>query len=273
VSTSSGGRQAFRLKVRVCEWFGANIGENLVPREGIRCKELGNNLFLFTFLQSEGKRRAITEGSWEFGGDLLIVVDFDESKKLKDLEFIIVVDFDDSKRLKDLEFISVPVWIRVFDLPLGLMNEETVWRIGNKVGRFLEVYMDEDVMVVGEFLQIKVLLDVRKPLFRGITLEDGEGKGEGWCSFKYEFLPNFCYVCGHLGHVEKECDEGVWHELGKQFGEWLRVTPTRKKDGRGEVQVVAINNGKMQVGEEAQDRRVQEVGRPHANRLKGWKMI
>jgi len=86
------------------------LGRIWCPREGIRCKELGNNLFLFTFLQSEGKRSAITDGPWEFGGDLLIVV-----------------DFDDSKRLKDLEFISVPVWIRVFDLPLGLMNEETAW--------------------------------------------------------------------------------------------------------------------------------------------------
>jgi len=80
--------------------------------------------------------------------------------------------------------------------------------------------------------------------------------------------------------VEKECDddEGVRREEGKQFGEWLRVTPTHKKDGRGkwqkgEVQVVAINNGKMQVGGGAQDRRVQEEGRPHANQLKGWKMI
>jgi len=59
-------------------------------------------------------------GPWDFGGDLLIVVDFDESKKLKELEFI-----------------SVPVWIRVFDLPLGLMNEETARIIGNKGG---EVY-------------------------------------------------------------------------------------------------------------------------------------
>jgi len=118
---------------------------------------------------------------------------------------LIVVDFDGSKWLKELEFVSVPIWIRVFDLPLGLMNEETARRIGNKAGRFLEVDMDEDGLAVGEFLRIKVLLDIRKPLFRGVTME-----GEGWCNIKYEFLPNFCYVCGHLGHVEKKCDEGVW---------------------------------------------------------------
>jgi hypothetical protein len=57
-------------------------------------KDLGDNLFMFTFLQQGGKRRAIIEGPWEFGGDLLIVVDFDETK-----------------RLNELEFTTIPVWI------------------------------------------------------------------------------------------------------------------------------------------------------------------
>jgi len=201
------------------------VGRIWCPREGIRCKELGNNLFLFTFLQPGGKRRAITGGPWDFGGDLLIVVDFDESKKLKELEFI-----------------SVPVWIRVFDLPLGLMNEETARIIGNKVGRFMEVDKDEDGMAVGEFLRIKVILDIRKPLFRGITIE-----GEGWCNIKYEFLPNFCYVCGHLGHVEKECDEGDWQEERRQFGDWLRVNPSRKKEGEGRWMDAGSSGGSLQL--------------------------
>jgi len=80
----------------------------------------------------------------------------------------------------------------------------------------MEVDKDKDGMAVGEFLRIKVILDIRKPLFRGITIE-----GEGWCNIKYEFLPNFCYVCGHLGHVEEECDEGDWQEERRQFGELM----------------------------------------------------
>ena len=111
-----------------------------------------------------------------------------------------MVDFDGSKRLKELEFVSVPIWIRVFDLPLGLMNEETARRIGNKAGRFLEVDMDEDGLAVGEFLRIKVLLDIRKPLFRGVTME-----GEGWCNIKYEFLPNFLLCVWSRG----SCGKGV----------------------------------------------------------------
>lgn len=182
----------FSTKVGYAEGMAQTLGKIWCPMKGIRCKELGDNLFLFTFLQSGGKRRAVTEGPWEFGGDLLTVVDFDESK-----------------RLKDLEFTHIPVWIRVFNLPLGLMNKQTGRLIGDKVGKFLEVETDEDGSAVGSFLRIKVLIDVRKLLSRGVMMGDGQGEHTCWCNFRYEFLPNLCYLCGMLGHVEKECDDTV----------------------------------------------------------------
>jgi hypothetical protein len=176
---------------------------------------LGDNLFLFTFLQPEGKRRAVIEGPWEFGGDLLIMVDFDETK-----------------RLKDLEFTHIPVWIKVFNLSLGLMNEGMGRLIGDKVGKSLEVETDEDGFAVGNFLRIKALIDVRKPLSRGVMMKDGQGEARCWCNFRYEFLPNFCYSYGMLGHVEKKCDANVWREDVKQFGVWMRATLAKKRDQR-----------------------------------------
>jgi len=135
------------------------LGKIWCPVKGIRCKELGENLFLFTFLQPVGKRRVVTEGPWEFGGYLLIVVDFDETK-----------------RLRDLEFTHILVWIRVFNLPLGLMNEETGCLIGDKVGKSLEVDTDEDGSAVGSFLRMKVLIDVRQPLQKGVMMENEKGE-------------------------------------------------------------------------------------------------
>ena len=128
----------FSGKVGYADGIAQTLGKIWCPIKGIKCKELGNNLFLFSFLQPGGKRRAITDGPWEFGGDL-----------------IIVVDFDASKRLKDLEFLFTPVWIRVFDLPMGLMNAETGRAIGGKVGKTLEVDADEDGSAVGGYLRIK----------------------------------------------------------------------------------------------------------------------
>jgi hypothetical protein len=59
---------------------------------------------------------------------------------------------------------------------------------------------------------------------------EGENEGEKfWCRFKYESLPNFCYNCGLLGHVYRECDRGDWWSEDRQFGDWLRVTPTPRR--------------------------------------------
>lgn len=92
-------------------------------------------MFLFTFLQPAGKRRAIEEGPWEFGGDLLIVRDFDERSLLEDLEFV-----------------YNPMWIRVLRLPFGLMTTETGEAIGNKVGKTVEVDTDEGGSTIRKFL-------------------------------------------------------------------------------------------------------------------------
>jgi hypothetical protein len=86
-------------------------------KEGIRCKELGDNLFCSpSSNQAENVAHGGGMGVWEGGGGGLLVV----------------VDFDGSKRLKDLEFFYVPMWIRVFDLPLGMMNSVTGKAMGNK---------------------------------------------------------------------------------------------------------------------------------------------
>jgi hypothetical protein len=174
----------FASKAGHAEGLAQTLSRIWCPGQGIRCKDLGQNLFLFTFLQAGGKRRAITEGPWEFGGDLLVVVDFDRSK-----------------RLKDIEFTHIPVWVRVFDLPLGLMDSTNGLLLGNQIGRALEVEAEEDGTAVGGFLRIKVKIDIRKPLRRGILVEGEDGEEDCWCPVRYEFIPNFCYGCGRLGHV------------------------------------------------------------------------
>ena len=48
-------------------------------------------------------------------------------------------------------------------------------------------------------------------------------------SFKYERLPNHCYWCGNLTHMDRECSiwtkrKGALLEAEQQFGLWLRAT-------------------------------------------------
>ena len=64
------------------------LGKIWCQREGTTCKELHRNLFLFTFKQASGKRRALEEGPWLAGKDLLIVEDFVTSKSLDEYRFV-----------------------------------------------------------------------------------------------------------------------------------------------------------------------------------------
>ncbi|KAG2625827.1 hypothetical protein PVAP13_3KG297027 [Panicum virgatum] len=58
------------------------LGRIWCPIKGISCKDLGENRFLFTFHQAAGKRRALEDGPWMFGKDLVVMVDFDLSKSV-----------------------------------------------------------------------------------------------------------------------------------------------------------------------------------------------
>jgi hypothetical protein len=131
---------------------------------GVICKDLGDNLFLFTFNQAAGKRRALEDGPWMFGKDLVVMADFDESKAL-----------DES------EFIYIPIWVRISKLPFGMMNKAVGEAIGGEIGEFVEMEKEEDGSAVGRFLRIKIWMDIRKPLMRGVMVQ-AEGK-EGDPSF------------------------------------------------------------------------------------------
>jgi hypothetical protein len=168
-----------------------SLGRIWCPMKGVECKDLGENRFLFTFMQGSGKRRALEEGPWMFGKDL-----------------VVVADFEGDKTIDEVEFSSIPIWVRILKMPLGLMNKSAGEKIGEMVGAVLEVDADENERAVGEFLRVKVRLDIRKPLMRGVTLDVGEGEQEKikWCPLVYEYLPDFCYICGLIGHIDHSCD-------------------------------------------------------------------
>ena len=76
-------------------------------------------------------------------------------------------------------------------------------------------------------MHISVQVDVSKPLCQGrkVVFEDGK---EGWVTFKYEKLPNFCYWCGLVSHDDKDCgrwlsSKGTLAIESQEFGAWLQA--------------------------------------------------
>ena len=57
-------------------------------------------------------------------------------------------------------------------------------------------------------MRIKVGFKVNEPLVDGFWLPYGV-EGKKWIGIKYEKLQDFCFVCGKLGHLQKNCGEKV----------------------------------------------------------------
>ena len=88
----------------------------------------------------------------------------------------------------------------------------------------------------GEFLRVKIKLDMSKPLAQGRMLKIKDKSV--WIAFQYEKIPNFYFRCGIIQHGVIGClQSGRRRSLREgaenQYGSWLRVTsPGRRHDNR-----------------------------------------
>lgn len=95
------------------------------------------------------------------------------------------------------------------------MTVEAAISLGETLG-VVSKPRDTSEMIGGNFMRVRVAVDVTKPLCRGRVITwDGR---EGWASFMYECLPKICYWCGHLSHDDKECTVWLSSKGKRSFG-------------------------------------------------------
>lgn len=125
------------------------------------------------------------------------------------------------------------------------MTENIGKAIGDQVGTFIKMDMNSLGGGWKSFMRIRVLLDVTKPLKRRIKLRKTGGDWF-WADFRYERLPNFCFICGILGHTDRFChrvfDEDFSMEAEKPFGAWLRAASRRNQAAMGHRWLITDNN-------------------------------
>ena len=117
----------------------------------------------------------------------------------------------------------------MMNLPLACMGREVEFKLGASVGKVEEVDTNKDGVRWGEFLRVKINIDLYQPLSRGRMVKfDLKSTLIG---FKYEHLPKFCFHCGVICHGVEGClmQTKLRNQEMNQFGLWLRATsPTRK---------------------------------------------
>jgi hypothetical protein len=120
------------------------------PTGWVSFKTLGPNLFLIEFEHEWDKVRIMEGCPWKFDGDLFSLAKFDGRTPPLDLEF------------KKADF-----WVRMFNMPLACMSRE----MGNRIRASMGKVEDEDNVGWGQFLRVRIVLDLTKPLSRGCFLK------------------------------------------------------------------------------------------------------
>lgn len=202
------------------ETIRTKLSKGWKPAGTLTFKVLGENFFLVEFGHAADKERVLEGRPWVFEGSLFLVE-----------------DYDGSTTPAQIPFEKTAFWIRMHNLPLDCMSLAIGRQIGNTVGQVEVVDVDEKGMGWGEFLRVKIKIDLSKPLPRGRVLKVREAPR--WIAFKYEKLPKYCYQCGLIKHGVTGCAKrGSYRaqEAVTEYGPWLRApSPTRRFGGRCEV--------------------------------------
>ncbi|KAK8621962.1 hypothetical protein V6N13_097590 [Hibiscus sabdariffa] len=85
------------------------------------------------------------------------------------------------------------------------MNIEMGLRLGGCVGKALGIYHQVEGGNMGNFLRVRVQMDIAKPLCRCVLLGNGQVKQPSPCPLRYERFSHFCFLCGLVGHELSSC--------------------------------------------------------------------
>ncbi|GAU49944.1 hypothetical protein TSUD_408390 [Trifolium subterraneum] len=133
------------------------ISQDWSLKNQIEIQDLSKNLFLFRFATKRDLETVLKNGLWSFDRNLVVL------KRISGEE-----------QPSDLEIFSADFWARIYDLPLKLRSDAMAEKLGNTIGKFVEVDIKEGHRL-GKFLRLKTTVDLRKPLKRG-TVINFQGK-------------------------------------------------------------------------------------------------
>lgn len=128
--------------------------------------------------------------------------------------------------------------VLVSGLPFRMRhNKAMATVIANGVGDFVELPSENSTHDDGMSLRIKIKMDITKPLKRALRVKCVNGEAI-MVTFTYERLPNFCYRCGIIGHLLKDCKIqfdieaacGDVSEDSMEWGPWLRATTNPQRN-------------------------------------------
>ncbi|CAL2246752.1 unnamed protein product [Prunus armeniaca] len=155
----------------------------------VSIREIADKLFLVRFENHRDKARVLDMEPWTFRDALVLLSE-------------VTVGCD----IRSVDLKMGVLWVQLHGIPPLTMTVGVARKIGSLLGQVAEVDHADGEDCVGRFARVRIQFDVTQPLMRGAFVEFLE-VGSIWISFLYEFLPEYCFICGCLGHPSRVCLE------------------------------------------------------------------
>ena len=163
------------------DWIQRNWKPNL--KQGVTCYPVGRGFFVFEFISEEDRDLVFRNGPYFMGSQGFYLNKW-------------TPDFDPAIDLPK----EVPVWVRLPNLPMHCWDSDTLKRIGNGIGHFIDKADNK-----GQYscARICVEVDLEAGLPEAVKLTVGS-----WTHYQkldYEHLPFKCRNCQEHGHFQRYC--------------------------------------------------------------------
>ena len=126
------------------------IGRTFKPlwraKNEFKIREVGDHILLFVFELETDAERVLAHEPWSF-----------------DKHLVLFQRYDYSIPAKHLRFTKIMFWVQIHGLPMRMLDPETAIELGETLGE-VSTKEAEKEMVGGDFVRVRVKIDVSKPL-------------------------------------------------------------------------------------------------------------
>jgi hypothetical protein len=116
---------------------------------------------------------------------------------------------------------TIGLWAQFYDLPDVLRKDEYARKLGVPLGQVVRTDLSYP-----NYVRIRIMYPLANALVTSKKIHIW-GRSDMEVVIKYENVPFFCFICGRIGHSDKECTEGGVGVGEVSFGVELRASPQK----------------------------------------------